>query len=352
MPDWTKSMQQTFEYQEVDPYTWGDKGRIDSITSCNIKRDRKTDTLGNASIESTSDIGERYIRPYLITIQNHIKERFPLGTFLCQSPRLSYDGKNRSLSIDAYTPLIELKEKYPPIGYSIAANANTMETAYRIVRENVRAPVVASKGLHTLESPFVSELDDDWFVFTNDLIARANYHFALDELSRILFMPNQDFNSMTSTYEYNDGNSSILMETVDIDQDIFGIPNVLEVVFSKDDKVLYSRVENNDPNSPISTVNRGRQIIQRITNPDGIADYNQQNLDDYALYSLRDLSTLECTISYTHGYCPVNIDDCVTLNYRRAGLNNVKAKVVSQSIKCETGCTVEETAVFTANLWR
>lgn len=51
-----------------------------------------------------------------------------------------------------------------------------------------------------------------------------------------------------------------------------------------------------------------------------------------------------------HGYCPVRVGDCVLLNYERAGLKNIKAKVISQSINCGIGCTVEETAVFVK--WR
>jgi hypothetical protein len=44
--------------------------------------------------------------------------------------------------------------------------------------------------------------------------------------------------------------------------------------------------------------------------------------------------------------------DCVILDYKRAGLVNVKAKVISQSISCVTGCPVEETAIYTTKLWR
>ena len=64
------------------------------------------------------------------------------------------------------------------------------------------------------------------------------------------------------------------------------------------------------------------------------------------------MSTLEYTITYKHGYCPVRLGDCVRLNYKRAGLNGVKAKVISQTIDCVPGCPVTEKAVFTAELWR
>ena len=76
-----------------------------------------------------------------------------------------------------------------------------------------------------------------------------------------------------------------------------------------------------------------------------------EQVKEYAEKLLKELSTLEYTVTYSHGYCPVRIGDCVRLNYSRAGLNNVKARVISQSIKCESGCQVTEKAVFTTKLW-
>jgi hypothetical protein len=113
-----------------------------------------------------------------------------------------------------------------------------------------------------------------------------------------------------------------------------------------------ARVVNDDPNSPISTVNRGREIMYRVMNPGALAGIsNQPRINEYAKRLLEELSTLEYSISYSHGYCPVRVGDCVRLNYSRAGIVDVKAKVVSQNIDCKTGCTVSEQAVFTKKLW-
>ena len=70
MPDWTRSMSQTFEYYLVNPNTWGDDVQIRDVTSCSIDRDSTADTLGSASIDFTEDHGEEYIREYLVTRQN------------------------------------------------------------------------------------------------------------------------------------------------------------------------------------------------------------------------------------------------------------------------------------------
>ena len=129
MPDWTASMQQTFEYYTVDPVTWKDVKQIIDAKSSNIEWDSEADTCGSATIDIGEAIGETYIRIYLITIQNGVKEKHPLGTFLVQTIPSSFDGKNKTTSLDAYTPLLELKEKYPPFGYYIPEDANIMDNA-------------------------------------------------------------------------------------------------------------------------------------------------------------------------------------------------------------------------------
>ena len=358
MIDWTKSMQQTYEYYKVDPGTWKNNELLDKVLSSSIKRDVNDETLGSASFELTEDINECYVRTFLVATQNKLTERFPLGTHLCQSSQVTHDGKISKYPIDGYTPLIELKEKCPPLGYSIAKGVNILDVATRITRENVRAPVVNGKNTAVLTSDFVAETDDTWFTFLVDLLACAKYEFGLDELGRIIFVPIADFASLRPIWTYTDDNSPILQPEITIERDLFGIPNVVEVIYSNkesssesNENYIYARAVNDDPNSPISTVNRGREIVNRITDPEVNGIPNQDQLNDYARQTLKNLSALERTLTYTHGYCPVQVGDCVLLNYTRAGLNNVRARVTSQSINCEAGCQVEETAVYTTNLW-
>lgn len=351
MPNWLSTMQQTFEYYIVDPGTWRDIKKVDNVTSSTISRDLNAETLGSASISISESLGECYIRIYLITIQNGVREKHPLGTFMIQTPSYSFDGKITNVTMDAYTPLLELKENMPPIGYSILKDENIMDRAYRIVREQVRAPVLKTVTEDKLFTNFVANVDDTWITFVYDLLANAKYSLYLDEMGRVLFTPQQDTSSLQPVWTYDDSNSSILYPTLDIDHDLYGIPNVVEVIFSNGNSYYYGKAVNNDPSSPISTVNRGREITHRVTDPDLMGDPTEEQIQAYAERVLREMSALEYTISYTHGYCPVRIGDCVRLNYSRAGLRGIKAKVISQSIKCEPGCPVTEKAVFTTQLW-
>ena len=351
MPDWSKSMEQTYEYYTVDPGTWKDDKRLTTVKGCTITRDVTVETLGSATIDVDDLLGECYIRVYLITIQNGITEKHPLGTFLVQTPSSKFDGKIRSVTMDAYTPLLELKENPPPYGYSILKDMNIMSNAYMITREHVRAPVVKTEASDTLYSDFVANTEDTWISFLSDLIANAKYEFGLDELGRVLFLPKQNLSSLQPTWTYNDDNSSILLPEITMDHDLYGVPNVVEVIYSKNGLYYYSRVVNDDENSPISTVKRGREIIHRVTDPESLGNPTKNQIDLYAKELLKELSSIAYTVTYTHGFNMVRLGDCVRLNYTRAGLNGVKARVINQTIKCEPGCQVTEKAAFTVNLW-
>ena len=52
MPDWTKSMKQSFEYYTVDPTSLADIDKIGTITSASFDRDSTAETLGSATIDA------------------------------------------------------------------------------------------------------------------------------------------------------------------------------------------------------------------------------------------------------------------------------------------------------------
>lgn len=365
MPDWTKSMQQSYEYYTVEPSTLADVKRLDNVKKAKFNRDSDSDTLGSATIDVTNSVGESYIRCYLKTVQNGVTEKFPLGMVLSQTPSSTFNGKILDVSMDCYTPLIELKEKSPPLGYTIRKGTRIMDAAYRIVRENARVPVNKVEPLYEtnddgekidvspkLQHDFVANTDDTWLTFIIDLIANARYELGFGERGDILFLPKQDVASLQPVWTYDDGNSSILYPELTMDHDLYGIPNVVEVIYSYGSDYKQAVAKNEDPNSLVSIQNRGREIVHRVTDPSLAGYVTQDQIQDYAERLLKELSTIEYKISYTHAYCPVRVGDCVRLNYTRAGIEGIKAKVISQSISCEPGCPVSEKAVFTSKLWR
>lgn len=395
--DWTASMQQTFEFYKVDPDTWSNTEKLGQVISAQVTWDDSNETLGSASIETTEIMDECYIRIYLICIQNGVRYEFPIGTFMVQTPEESHNSGLVKVTMDAYTPLLELKDNVPPYGYTAMRGWNTLTTVSDLVSENCRAPVVrvssnastydstdtysvGERAIYngveyeclsdilvaeewnsehwvqidkTIEVDTVSDFgNDSWLSFLTGLLATAELKFGLDEMGRILFRANQNDAAVRPIWTYDDGNSSILYPDVRVTRDLYGVPNVVEVLYSNEAGAVFSRVENNDVDSPVSIPRRGRLVVHRENNPDSLSNPSQEQLDNYAENLLRDLSSLEYTISYTHGYCPVRVGDAVWINYERAGLTDIKAVVISQQITCRPGCSVSETAKFTKKLWR
>lgn len=351
--DWTKSMQQAYEFYEVDPWTWKDKRKLSEIKSCTISRDFNTETLYSASVDTTESLGEMYIRAYMVPIQNGEKYKIPLATVLVQTPSESFDGMVKSFSLDAYSPLIELKDDYPPIGYSVLKGENIMDKAVALCKEHLRAPVIApTDSTKTLDYSLIADVSENWLSFISALIRKADFIFDIDENGQIMFAPIQETKSLKPKWIYDDSNSSILYPSISVERDLYGIPNVVEVIYSTESGYLYSKVTNDDNASLISTVNRGREIVYRESNPSFYGVPTQAMIDEYAIQLLEQLSTLEYKVSYSHGYSPAKIGECVLLNYEKANIKNTKVRILTQSISCSSGCQVSETAVYATKLWR
>ena len=354
MPKWNESMEQTYEFYRVNPLTWQDQTPIRTITSCTVKRDSEQETLGSASINCSEDLGECYVRVYLVTRQNRIKEHFCLGTFLVQTPEMNYDGKTSDISMDCYTPLLELKDNNPSLGYTAFKDTNIMSLAYDIINEHCRAPVTLPKGMtKTLVEDFVADTNDTWLSYVSDLMKQAEFKFGLNERCEIFFAPIEDMKSLNPVYTFSDDNSSILLPSITDKRDLYGIPNALEMFMTTDSgEYYYAYVENNDANSPISIPNRGRTVLHREDRPSFPGNPTKEEFEEFAKQTLKNLSSLEHTVTFTHGFIPfVQLGHCVRLNYTRAGIVNVRARITSQNIKCETGCQVETTATYTTDLW-
>lgn len=351
--DWTRSMKQEFEYYMVDNNTWEDLAKIDVITKCTIDWDYTSDTIGSAKVTCTENFGEWYIRAYMVATQDEVSYRRAMGTFLILTPEDNYDGKISSWDLDAYSPLIELTETYPPLGYAIPKNTNIMEMVYTLCVENMRAPVVRpNSSSDTLVDDFVASPDETWLDFLIALAAQASYKIMIDEYGRVLFLPNSNTTTLVPATRFTNDNSSIMLPSVRQTRDLYSIPNKVDVVWSNNNQFLAATATNDDPYSPTSSYARGRYIELRETSPKLSGNPTQEQLDEYAKALLRQASILEYTVTYSHGYCDNAIGEGVMLHYPEAGIHEVVAKVMIQSIELTPGCTVQETAVYTSQLYK
>lgn len=351
MTDWTSSMVHEFEYYEVDPTSWMDKRRLPMILSCSITRDIEKETLGSASFESHERFNETYIRTYFCPTQDGIRDKIPLGTHLVQTPGKKWNGMVNSYSLSAYTPLLELKDNKPPVGYTVRKNNNIMDTVSQLIVDNSRLPLVPTKDSTVLEYDYSASGQDTWLSFISGLMAKANHSFDLDELGIIYFQKKMEIAALQPRWTYDDGNSSIIYPDISFEEDYYGVPNVCEVTYTNDGVNMSCTVTNDLKDSPISTVTRGRIVFHREENPDFGGTPTEPQLQAYTENLLQDLSTINSVLTYSHGYTPVRLYDGVRLDHKRADIRGAKAQVTSQQLDCTVGLKVSETAKFTNRLW-
>ena len=353
MPDWTRGMTRTYEFWEVNPSTWGDTSLIDTVTGCTIVRDSDEDTLGHATFEMSawSDEdgvwdSERVIRVYLVTIQEGVRERFPLGTYMVQAPSLDFDGMRGSVTADGYTPLKELAGDFPP-DYFHVDSGDAVAHAVRLMSTYAKMPVGAAGIEAALEEPYVSEEGEDWLSYCRGLLAKGKAVIELTGRGEAVITPDQDPRSLMPVRTFDDSNSSILMPEASVASDAVDVPNVVRVVYSTGEGCLVSEVVNDSKSSPTSTVNAGRRKVLRESSPELPDNPTQRDVDEYAKRLMHEKGSTSYELTFSHGFVPdVDLRRAVRLNYSAMGVNAV-AQVVSMTIECTPACKVTTVARYT-----
>lgn len=371
--DWTKSMQQTFEFYTVDPNNWYDDQKLENIISCDITHDLTSDKRGNASITVSESLPECYIRTYLVVTQAGYMHKICLGTYLYMTSSDSFDGMKHNITMTGYTPMVELEEKLPPLGFHIVGITNRKHSSDAPMVTDAIKDIVTTytrceiENRTVIQKPllndFVAGTNDNFLTVINNILNASSlqqYILTVDEWGTIIVKDKPVLEDAIPTYIYTDDNSSILLPSLDTNDDIYGIPNVVEVLYTGDKRLPAIRVivKNEDPTSIVSIPARGREIAKRFTITNIAAPVNDYSeaavraqVTAQAERLLEAASTINKTISYSHGYCDVKVGDTVLINYERAGVTGIRAKVVSQRISCKPGCQVDEQAVYTKKLW-
>lgn len=353
MIDWTKPMSQRFEYYKVSPNLWEDEELLSTVSSGSISRDLGTDTLGSASFTVDEMPPECYVRAYLVCTQNGLTHKECLGTYLLQTPTKRFNGIRKTISVQSYTPLIELKEKYTPICYTINKGSDVVPLMLENLSNNMRAPVVRDFAKVKLtDYDIIAQPEDSWMQYMVNVLNQNKLGYKLDAYGRFYLYEATPIEAKVPVWYYADNKDSIIYQDITYSQDLYNVPNVYEVYISLPEGTANVRVVNDDPNSPTSTVSRGREIVYRETSPSLTGIPTQVELENYARRRLKELSTITVDVSYTHSYCPVTIGDAVRIDYKAAGLTGIKAIVKSQTIDLSVGCKVSETASFTTTYWR
>lgn len=349
--DWSRSLQVTWRYCLVDPITWVDAEPLDSVSSCSVSWDASTETLvsGSLEVDETFPEGECYVRVWCDATQEHRTERYPVATLLCQASSDSSEGTKRTFSVEAHSPLLELADDQPPVGWSVSGQ---VDDAIRAICSHMRAPLTEYESDTTLTSAVVAGDDDTWLTMLWAVLDSADLTMLVDGTGWLRIEPKSAPWSLNPLMTLSDTDErGVLWADMSRETSLFSIPNRLEVIWSGGTEHYSSVAVNDDPSSPTSVPTRGRVVSTRETNPEGLmASPTQEAVDEYAQRRLRELSVVTRTYSLKSGFMPIWLGAAVKLELAKLSANEV-ACVTDIEVQCDVEAGMGLTLTSTRELW-
>ncbi|NUK30991.1 hypothetical protein HT574_13115 [Parageobacillus sp. VR-IP] len=302
-------------------------GEVSMASLDSIKRTARFKIKDKGDINWLTD----RIQPFaLLRMRDGKYIEFPLGIFLLSSPTRKDENKSVYRDVEAYDGLLILRDDKFDTRYTIPAGTNYRQAVIDIL---------ASAGItkHNIEQtdkvlPVDVEFEPgkEKLKAINELLTAINYTpLHVDVYGYFTSMTYRSPSIRTAEYTYKDDELSIIYAGMEEELDLFNVPNKWVVICSNAEQSLMSSYTNSNPNSPTSTVNRGRTIVDYREVTD-IAD--QQSLDAYVQRIAFEASqvygklTFETALNPLHDYM-----DVLEVDYSPLG---IKGKYV------ETGWTM------------
>ena len=299
-------------------------GSVDFVTKCIVNYDmlakiKRTATIALLDRTGVNFLSDR-IRPWIrLAMRDGGFVEWPQGVFLLSTPKriLDANGITVTREVAAYDLLQALDDS--KILVRTVATAGTLYTtalATFAAGFSVNITPSASAIPTTLEwAPGTTYL-----AIVNELLGAINYESAFfDENGTFVARPYLSPAVRPAEYQYNTDAVSVLTGQANHVIDLFAIPNVFQLIVTEPDQsVITSTYTNANPNSPTSTVSRGRSIPIIITNASAP---DQTTLDALAQRKAFEASQVFETIEFATVIMPMHSNaDVVGLNVAGLGV--------------------------------
>lgn len=319
--DWNKGFSARYYVSILDRFTMRDLHRIE-ITGGTVKRE-DSDLRESADIDCVnySESTEQLVRVWLDAKQNGSSSHIPLFTGLATSPGKNINGRLITNTLECYSVLKMAEDVLLSRGWYAPKGINSgdlIKDLLSVVPVDISIP----ENSPGLESAIIAESGENHLSMTDKILSAINCRMRLDGYGNIYIEP-YDFNNPVATFDSL--NNDVLEPSLSITHDWFDCPNVYRAVL--DDS--YAVARDDDPNSILSTVSRGREVWYEDSSV-----YLEENmtLAEYAESMLKLAQRVSTTISYDRRFDPkVYVSDTVRLNYPAQSISGLYL-VTSQTI--------------------
>lgn len=329
--NWNTGYTASYYMTRVDPVTWRDTERIE-ITGGSIKReaDGLRESASVDCVNYSQDI-DQWVRIWLDTKQGNDSEHVPLFTGIATSPDDEYDGNLQNNTVDCYSVLKAVDDVGLLRGWYAPSGIDGAELVRQLLSATP-APVIYDGGAPRLENYIVAENGETHLTMIEKILLAIDWRLRISGDGSISIEPFSD----EPVANFDPLENDIIETKIKVSSDTFNCPNVFVAI--QDDLMAIARDDSDD--SPLSTVNRGREVWMQ---EDGCELSEDQTIAEYALRRLKREQRVVKSASYDRRFLPNIVPtDVVRVNYPRQNLSGL-FRIGSQSIDLSYAAQTSET---------
>ena len=330
MIDWTKGFTSQYYVSVIDPVTWRDRERIEIVDGSITKN--TTGLLQSADVTCVKYVRglERWLRIYLIAKQNDETERVALFTGLDSSPDREINGTYETNPVQIYSVLKPADDVLLSRGWYAPAAFVGADLVKQLLSVSP-APIKISDNSPRLQSAIIAEDGETNLSMAHKILKAINWRIKLSGDGIINIVPKSD----KASYRLDTMECDIVEPKITVKRDWYQCPNVFRAI--EDDLIGIAR--DDSPDSPLSTVNRGREVWAEDTN----CDLNDgESVAEYAIRRLKEEQSANTIIEYDRRFVPdIEPTDLLALNFAAQEIDGTY-EIMSQSITLGHGAKVSE----------
>lgn len=298
-------------------------GEVSATGNINFNAETEIMRCANLEIKDIKDIDYVNAR---VKIYMQVKTptgylEYPLGVFLIASPSRQSTGTSITRSLECYDFAQILKEDKFTSRYFIVKGQNYVQAVISILESSMlfNHDITASQLATNIDFEF--EIGTSKLEAINKLLKSINYTpIWFDEngcaRSSVYVSPT----NRVEEYSYITDNDSIIFSGASQNIDTFNLPNIIvRYTDNVETNFLHAVWRNDNPSSKLSTVSRGRNIVD-IASVSDIA--NQSTLEQYVARLADEQSLYEQIIFNTATMPHHTYMDCLRVKNKELGIND------------------------------
>lgn len=329
--DYTRGYTAAFYADIVDPVSWLDLQRVEIIAGSVSRTDTDLRQTAQLTVRDFDPDRERWIRIYMDARQNENVTHIPLFTGLASNPKDNIDGAVRLRPLECYSVLEPLKDIKLQRGWYLPAGTNGAR-ALRQLMTATPAPFRTEGDSPDLQDFIIAENGESNLTMVDKILKAISWRIRIEGDGTIIAGPEQQ--EVAATFSATE--ADIIEKALTIDHDWFSCPNVVRVTSGN----LTAVARDDSPDSPLSTVNRGREVILQ---EDDIQLATDEGIGQYAERRLKEEQNRVEKAQYSRRFWPdVNIGSLVKINYEQIrGLYTVTDQTIGLTYAAQTSESVK-----------